>query len=215
MGMRPEGGKERIEEVDGDYALIKGGNGGSYIRLDLACGRNKRPGFIGVDISQESDADLFHDLEGSDWITKDEDYKWGYKFWWEESSINEINCEHFVEHVRNLKRFMENVWKILVPGGTMKIVAPYWSHIGADQDFTHVRRINEMTFKYFNKPTLNAMNIGHYSVECDFDIVLTRFIFEPEWTDRSEEAREWARIHYLNVVREIEVYLKAVKPMRK
>lgn len=199
--MKPEGGRTAIWDADEDFALIGEDGEKNYVRLDLACGNNKRKGFIGVDLNPKSQADLIVDLESDEWP-------------WDNNSINEIICSHFVEHLPDLRRFMEHIWKILVPGGVIQIIAPYWTHLGAHQDFSHVRCINEVTFQYFCRPSLRAMNIEHYEVKCDFDVALTRFYFEPEWTDRAEEAKEWARKHYNNVVREIEVHLKAIKPMR-
>lgn len=192
------GGKKKIWEHDEDYAVIERSKS---LRLDLACGNAKAEGFVGVDISENTQADIVLDLE---------EFKWP----WPDDSVYEIRCSHFVEHVKELGLFMDNCYRILQPGGILHIFAPYWSHVRAWQDFTHVRAISEITFQYFSIPIIKRAGLGHYPIKCDFDIAQTRFIFESEWADRAEDAKEWARKHYLNVVMDIEVILRAVKPMR-
>jgi hypothetical protein len=48
-------------------------------------------------------------------------------------------------------------------------------------------------------------------LNCDFELMHTRYYYNPEWGVRSEQAKEWARMHYWNVLKQIEVDLKAIK----
>jgi len=48
-------------------------------------------------------------------------------------------------------------------------------------------------------------------VKCNFEILNNRYYFAPDWEARADAAREWARIHYINVVQDIEVRLRAIK----
>src|ERR1044071_8447624 len=106
------------------------------IRLDLACGNNKREGFIGIDQSLEkTQADVAHDLES---------YPWPFS----EGYADEVFCSHFIEHVVDLIAFMNEVWRVMKSGGTATFVAPYYTSVWAIQDPTHKRSISEQTFLY-------------------------------------------------------------------
>lgn len=168
------------------------------IRLDLGCGKRKRQGFTGVDKAKNVYPDIVHDLDQ-------------YPYPFENNSVFEISTCHFIEHVKNLQLFMEECWRIMKNQATMLIVAPYYSSVTAWQDFTHVRSISEFTFVYFTQDFLKQNDLDHYNINCNFKIESMRYYFHPEWVSRSEQAKEWARKHYNNVVQEIEVCLRALK----
>ena len=58
-------------------------------KLDLACGGAKKEGFTGVDIADIEGVDIVHDLNI---------YPWPF----EDGSVEEINCSHYVEHIPHL-----------------------------------------------------------------------------------------------------------------
>lgn len=180
-----------------DFAPLTGEELG-LPRLDLACGKFKLEGYTGVDIIQLPGVDVVYDLNV-------------YPYPFEESSIYQIYCSHFVEHVKDLKLFMEECWRILMPGARFTIVAPYYTSIRAIQDYTHVRSICETTFQYFSQEWLKAMGLEHYDVKCDFATDSLTYKFDPKWATRGDEAREWARMHYNNVVMDIETMLRTIK----
>lgn len=193
--------KERgkVYDVDPDYSAV---NSSTVIRkLDLGCGDRKEPGFLGVDHVA---------LPGVDLVVNLENYPWDI----ESDSVFELRASHYVEHVKDLKSFMEECYRILVHGGLFTIICPYYTSIRAFQDYTHVRPISENTFIYFNQPWLKSQLLNHYGVEADFDIDVVKYIYGPNWEARGTEAREWARIHYVNVVSDIITVLRVVKPRR-
>ncbi len=191
--------KERgeIQETDADYRAVET----IGLRLDLACGERKAEGFTGVDAANVPGVDIVCNLDA---------YEWPF----DQNSVNEIRCSHYLEHTRDIKRFMEEAYRVLVPGGIMVITCPYYTSIRAFMDYTHVRPVSENTFIYFNQPWLTSQLLGHYDVKVDFDITAIKYIYGPEWEPRSLEAREWARAHYWNVVQDIIVQLRTIKPGR-
>jgi predicted SAM-dependent methyltransferase len=171
----------------------------SYLKkLDLGCGNNKKLGFLGVDRSQDVSPDILHDLDVYPWPFEDE-------------SAFEIFSSHFIEHVKDINSFMDECWRILVPRGMMVIIAPYYSSIRSFQDYTHVRPISEATFNYFNQEWMKANKLEHYGVKCNFERVYINFYFDPEWNTKSEAARNWAQVHYINVISDMEIGLRAIK----
>ncbi len=166
-----------------------------FLRVDLACGQQKREGFIGVDKESGEGVDIVHDLEV---------YPWPFA----NDSVYEIYCSHYVEHVRDLIKFMDECYRILQPLGLMTIVCPYWANIRAWQDPTHVRCINEKTFCYFDRQWVKSIKMNHYMGDCDFEMVAIIPLVNQEWQGRGDEAIKWAMKHYINVVDDLKIVLR-------
>lgn len=165
----------------------------STIRLDLACGQNKREGFTGVDAVEMECVDIVCDLESFPWQ-------------WEDNSVDELHCSHYIEHTSDLTAFMDECWRILKPGGQMTVVAPYYTSVRCWQDPTHKRAISENTFLYYNKGWREEARLSHYAIKADFDFSYG-YSFAPEWAVRSDTARQFALKHYWNVVADLMVTL--------
>ena len=112
----------------------------SGIRLDIGCGRNVQPGFVGIDMLDEPEVDIVWDLEDIPWPLPDE-------------SVLVAIASHVIEHINPVKggflKFMDEVWRVLKPGGEFAIVTPHGSSQGYLQDPTHCNPCNENTFFYF------------------------------------------------------------------
>lgn len=162
-------------------------------RVDLACGQNKTPNFFGVDIVKTKEVDLVWDLEKYPWPFPD-------------NCVDEAVCNHYIEHTKDIMKFMNEVYRILVPGAKITIRAPYYNSMRAWQDPTHTRAISEATFLYYNKEWRKQNKLDHYPIKCDFDFSFG-YDFTPDWAMRSEEARAFAVRHYTNVVSDIQVIL--------
>lgn len=163
------------------------------MKLDLACGANKQEGFDGVDKVK---------VPGVDHVVNLEKFPWPFKA----DSVDEIWCSHYVEHTKDLIKFMDECYRILKVGGRMTVVAPYYSSMRAWQDPTHTRAICEATFLYFNKGWREANGLDHYGIKSDFDFTYG-YAFSPEWATRSEEARLFALNHYINVATDIQAVM--------
>lgn len=176
------------------------------MRVDLACGQQKRPLFVGVD-RVGSLADIEHDLDVYPWPFPD-------------NSVYEFNCAHYIEHIgfergKDLNAFFEEVYRCLVPSGTIEVRCPYFTSPRAFQDPTHRRYICREMFNYFSRPWQIAAKVDHYAARCDFEVLTTQLLVSDEWHSRAEEAKQWAVGHYVNVVDEIIVLMRAHKPMRE
>ena len=165
----------------------------ALLKLDLGCGQSKREGFVGVDRLP---------LEGVDQVVDLDVYPWP----WANDSVAELHCSHFVEHVRDLVAFANELGRILVSGGTALIIAPYYTSMRAWQDPTHVRAISEASFLYWNKDWRTANKLDHYPITCDFDFHYA-YALAPELTTRSQEYRDYAIKHLWNAVQDLHVTL--------
>lgn len=161
------------------------------LRLDLACGNRKKSGFTGVDIC--SAADIVCDLEKFPWPFAD-------------SSADDVYCAHYIEHTKDLMGFFNELYRILKPGATAEIIAPYYSSIKAWQDPTHLRAISENTFYYYNREWRFVNKLGHYPIRTDFDHD-SKFLLFPGWDEKDKEELKFAFRHYINVVDTIRTVL--------
>ena len=163
------------------------------LKLDIACGQNKAAGFFGIDIASREGVDMVYDLEQFPWPIPD-------------NSVDEIVCSHYVEHTKDLIKFMNELYRIMKPGAKALILAPYYNSMRAWQDPTHTRAISEATFLYYNKDWRVVNKLDHYPITCDFDFSYG-YNMAPDWLNRAEEARNFAIRHYTNVINDIQVVL--------
>lgn len=111
------------------------------IKLDIGCGENKNPGFVGMDIRPGAGVDIVQNLEKFPWPLPDE-------------CVSIAVASHVVEHIDPhnfvFVNFMNEVWRVLKVGGRFAISVPYAGSPGYWQDPTHCNPCNETTFHYFD-----------------------------------------------------------------
>ena len=115
--------------------------------LDVGCGRNKRPGAIGVDRNPRTAADVLCDLDHFPWPFRD-------------SSFDELYATHVIEHVADVIRTMEEFHRLVRPGGRVHIVTPHYTDFSSFCDPTHRWHLNSYSFRYFGP---NDAGFGYYS----------------------------------------------------
>ena len=174
------------------------------LRLDLGCGENKVPGFVGVDLYAPS-ADIKHDL-----------FKFPYPF--ADNSVDEIHCSHFIEHIPRALRwpFFEECYRILKAGAQMKIVVPSWKSERAYGDMTHEwPPVTTFAFLYLNRGwrESNKLTYGPYALRCDFDYAAGPAGISPTFAQRAQDVQLFACTHYLETYNDMWVVLtKRVDP---
>lgn len=166
------------------------------MKLDLGCGRAKKAGFTGVDVTPASDADVVHDLTVVPWPFPD-------------ASVDEVWCAQFFEHLTGAQRiaFMEELYRIMKPGAQATLITPYWTSGRAVQDPTHQwPPIVEASYLYFNRAWRETNGLGHYAIGCDFDYRFA-FAYTEAWAQKSADEKAFARTHFVNVVTDLHVFL--------
>lgn len=207
MEVRIEYGTSRqgINQLE-DFTVDEGK---ALTHIDLACGQRKKEGFKGFDKANISGVDIVHDLMSFPWPIEDE-------------SVYEFFCSHYVEHIPiqladgsyGLNRFMEEVYRCLMPKGTITIHAPYYMSQEAFQDPTHCRSITDRTFMYYNQNVVGG-SLDHYMPKCNFEIVSQTRIIDPSYDIKGDQARRWAMDHYWNIVKEYQITLRKVPLLEK
>jgi SAM-dependent methyltransferase len=144
------------------------------VKLDIGCGQNKNPGFIGIDYEAYPGVDIVHDVELFPWPLPDACADIAVTSHLLEhlnphsgdarivpliqllTEKHLITPEEITEYIGELNpgprflRFMNEVWRVLKPGAQFASVFPYAGSPGFWQDPTHINGINNMTFWYFD-----------------------------------------------------------------
>jgi predicted SAM-dependent methyltransferase len=163
------------------------------VKYNLACGQNRLDGFINIDIIKTDQTDIVMDLEIYPWEIAD-------------NSVDEIMVSHYIEHVSDLMKFVDELYRITKKGSKITVIAPYYTSVRAWQDPTHKHAISEMTFLYFNKGWREQNRLTHYPIKADFDFSYG-YVMYPEFASRVEDYRAFAMKHYWNVISDIQVNL--------
>lgn len=174
------------------------------LRIDFGCGQNCTVGqdgvkYVGVDFVACPGVDVVHDLT-----------VFPYPF--EDNSADEIVSNHFVEHLtgEDFMKHMDECWRILKPGGKMKLVHPYCFSERAFQDPTHKTFIPAARYLYFDKNWRTINKLDHYPIKSDFEfqVYVTYHGDKGEvWTLKADATKNFAMGHYVNVVADLIVHL--------
>lgn len=174
----------------------------SPLRIDLACGQDKKDGFFGVDIVKLPNVDLVFDLEQYPWPFKDE-------------SVDEVRVSHYLEHTTDIMAFMNELYRIMKVGSIAEIIGPYYTSIRCWQDPTHVRALSEGTSLYWSKKWREREGLSHYPLKCDFYVTYIHIINEgwsSIWPYMDQVSRDYAVRNYWNVVDDIIYRIYKVDP---
>ena len=121
-------------------------------KLDLGSGYRKREGFISIDNRNETNPDILLDAtEGLPFKT---------------SSIDYIRAVDFLEHIPigKVVPLIEEIWRVLVPGGNFFSMTPSTSGYGAFQDPFHVSFWNNNSWLYYTVDVYRNL----YSIRAKF-----------------------------------------------
>lgn len=155
------------------------------IKLDFGCGKNKREGFLGIDVIAFDGVDLVLDIGKEPWP-------------WEDSSVEEAHASHFVEHLDGPERihFVNELWRVLKPGAKANVITPHVFSGRAYGDLTHKwPPVAEFWFFYLKKEwrAVNAPHNDFYT--CDFDVTWGNNL-HPAIAVRNQETQQFALTFY-------------------
>jgi len=106
-------------------------------KLDLGCGNRKREGAIGIDCNPKTCADVIHDLN-----------VFPYPF--EDSSFDEIYADNVLEHLGDLIKVLEELYRISKPNAIIRVDVPYFRAKWAFIDPTHKHFFTTGSFSYYD-----------------------------------------------------------------
>jgi hypothetical protein len=173
------------------------------LRLDFGCGPNQREGFQGVDAIAFPGVDHVLDIGAGSWP-------------WKDASVLEAHASHFVEHLTAHQRvtFVNELYRVLIPGGTCQIIVPHWASCRAYGDPTHQwPPVSEFWFYYLSKDW-RAGNAPHTDAAhwapgfaCDFEATWGYNLRQDLYV-RNAEHQQFAASNYKEACQDIVCTLK-------
>ena len=109
---------------------------GKALRVDLGSGARPRAGFYGLDQLEAAGVDIVADLNRPLDLLPD-------------NCAEHVFSSHSLEHVEKLLPLMDEIHRIMRPGGTLEVIAPHFSNPYYYSDPTHVRFFGLYTMSYF------------------------------------------------------------------
>jgi SAM-dependent methyltransferase len=135
------------------------------MKLNLGAGGDIREGYINHDMFSLSGIDIVHDINLYPWP-------------WADNSFEEVIAYDLLEHLDNFMEAIEEIHRILLPGGILKLSVPYWNSCVRYIDPTHKTGFHEDTFKFFD-PSSHYCQERFYYTKARFSIEEEVFILTP------------------------------------
>lgn len=124
--------------------------------LDLGCGISKRHGSIGVDSNPRVLPDVVHDLNF-------------FPYPFKSKYFDEVYMDNSLEHLNEVIPVIEEIYRIIKPGGLVKIIVPYFRSLWAFGDITHKKFFTVRSMEMFDT---------YSSIAKKYDYTKARFIIE-------------------------------------
>lgn len=172
-------------------------------QLHLGCGRKILPGWVNLDLVPGKGVDVVADLD-----------KCGETpLPFADNTFDMILASHLFEHLKNPLPFMQELHRISKPGAEAVFMVPFGSSDAAYEDPTHVRPCFLSTFAYFSQPAYWRADYGYRGDWTQHGIRLE--VSKARYQGKPTEEVMLDVTHLRNIVREMVVYLVAVKPIRE
>lgn len=128
------------------------------MRLNLGCCDAILPGYVNVDVVDGPGVDLVADLS---------------KPWpWLDGTIERVRAHDVIEHLPDKIHTMNELWRVLEPGGIAEVAVPTTDGTGAFQDPTHVSFWNRRSFLYYEAGNIYRDRFARsYGVRAAFRVV--------------------------------------------
>lgn len=139
------------------------------VKVNLGACDRRYPGFVSVDIVPP--ADVVFDLSKAPWP-------------WPDGSVEEVLAFDILEHLPDKRQTMNELWRILVPGGIAKIQVPHATDgDGGHCDPTHRSYWTTSDFEYYHPGFAERERFrNYYGIRADFKVLsMNKVRFERRW----------------------------------
>lgn len=164
------------------------------IRIDIGCGKAKKPGFIGVDVRPFEGVDVTMDAGKDRWP-------------WNDGTVDEINASHVVEHLKPAERihFVNEAHRVLKPGAKLVLQTPHWASCRAYGDLTHEWPPVTSFWLFYLSKEWRAQNAPHNDAyTCDFAATWGYGLINDPWiTLKNDEFKARAVQYYIEAAQDL------------
>lgn len=174
--------------------------------LVVGCGKSPREDAVNLDVCELPGVDIVFDLETC---------HLGNRLPIEDNTFSKIIMSHVLEHIRNPLPMMQELWRVAKPGCDLMVRVPYGSSDNAWEDPTHVRPYFLDSFGYFSQAAYGGADYGYRG---DWRSINRVLVMKPN-RDLAPYVNDLDALLGIvmtmrNMVDEMVVMLKAVKPIR-
>lgn len=146
---------------------------GTCDALELGCGPNKRHAdAIGIDRLDYAGVDLVGDVFEVLRSLPD-------------ACARAVHAYHFFEHIDDLPALLEEIARVLMPGGWLDVEVPHFSNPYFYSDPTHSRFFGLYTFSYWANEKLFRRRVPQYGVAPCFELIDVRLDFDSPFPVRA------------------------------
>lgn len=181
------------------------------LKLDIGCGTNKKQPdadgvvWTGVDAIAFPGVDVVLNLCEKDKAKKGQEAS--FKSWtWENDSVDEVHCSHFIEHLNAAERvhFVNELYRVMKPGSKATIIAPHWASCRAYGDLTHAwPPVSEFWFYYLSKEW-RASNAPHSNYNENLNFSATwGYSLHQSLQNRNTEYQNFALQNYKEAAQDV------------
>jgi MoaA/NifB/PqqE/SkfB family radical SAM enzyme/SAM-dependent methyltransferase len=185
-------------------------------RLDLGCGKKKSGGFVGIDRFALPGVDVIADLDAP--------------LPFADNSVDLVFASHSLEHIQDLIRTMQEIYRVCRHGAQVCIVAPYFAQGLNFANPHHKQAFNEHTPRFWTTSRQTGMEPmdpadyqhpqgklwglstnDHSDPGIDFRCLRVQFTYFPEYRHLPPEEQRAARKKYIDVCDQIVYHLLVIK----
>jgi SAM-dependent methyltransferase len=134
---------------------------GARASLHLGSGEKYMPGAVNVDLTAATNPDVVHDLNVRPWP-------------FTTSSFDEVHAYDVIEHLDDVLKSVEEIHRVVRPGGALHVIVPHFSSDGAFTDPTHRHYFGARTFDYMTEGHSNA-----FYTQARFRVLKRQIVFRP------------------------------------
>lgn len=136
------------------------------LTVELGCGPRKRyPRSIGIDAIAYDGVDIVGDaMEALRALP--------------ESCADLVTSSHFLEHVPDVGAFLDEMTRVVRPGGRIEVIVPHFAHPYFSSDPTHTHRFGLYTFSYLTEENLFRRRVPGYVRRTNLQLVKVDLIFK-------------------------------------
>jgi SAM-dependent methyltransferase len=129
--------------------------------LHLGAGLKYNPAAVNVDLVEDTNPDVVHDLDQTPWP-------------FPEDRFEEVWAYDVLEHLDDLVAVMEEIHRVCRSGAIVRVTVPHFSCVNAFTDITHRRFFSSASFNYFT----GENEFSFYS-RCRFRRLQSQIVFFP------------------------------------
>ncbi len=120
------------------------------MKLDLGCGDQVRPGFVGVDRSPSAGAQIVCDLTT--------------RFPFRSDCVEEVWMDNLIEHVLDVPHLMSEVARVCRNGAQVTVRTPHFTSQASWRDPTHLHHFSYFSLDYFENRSARHYTGGGFRI---------------------------------------------------